>query len=206
MDFKTIFDGWGTEIISTLIAVFLGVIGFNAIKYYKKNRINCTNKTVDDHSKKISAKKSEIDDHSNTVHNSGNITINYYNTNESNLNHKELFQNGNIQKHPISLKDYLQNKLNEKNSTASPIVDKSKDIEKEFDTILGNSFGEELNNTEKQILLLLYFNSNISVQEICCQLGFSRNAIVRRIKKLESLNIIKREGDLKNGEWIINKM
>lgn len=193
MDLNTIFDGWGTELISILIVLCLTGLG---VGVYKKRKINSknNNKIVDNHSKKISAKSSKIDDHSNLVNNNSNITINgdviIKISNEYNFNQNGLLQTSDKQKKHIPLKDYSHNKSDENKCLTKSMIGESQDIEREFDTIFGNSLGNNLDCYEKQILLLLNSNSSMSVKVLSQQLNLSESAIVSKLKKLNNLGII----------------
>lgn len=56
MDFNTIFDGWGTELIGILIGLFLTGVG---IWYYKKGRVNQKQKAGDYAKQKQEVKKGD---------------------------------------------------------------------------------------------------------------------------------------------------
>ncbi len=81
-------------------------------------------------------------------------------------------------------------------------------IDKQFGVIFGKQFGVKFGvkfgDTEKQLLLLLNSNPTLSAQNLADNLGITKRAVEKQIKKLRDLQVLSRQGSAKNGLWLIN--
>ena len=85
--------------------------------------------------------------------------------------------------------------------------------ESQFDKQFGISFGKEFGvkfgikfgDNEKQLLLSLNSNPGMTAQELADNLGITKRAVEKQIKKLRELNVLTRQGSAKNGLWVINR-
>ena len=82
-------------------------------------------------------------------------------------------------------------------------------LDKQFGVMFGKEFGAKFGvkfgDTEKQLLLLLNSNPALSAQNLADNLGITKRAIEKQIKKLRDLQILSRQGSTKNGLWVIDK-
>lgn len=81
-------------------------------------------------------------------------------------------------------------------------------LDKQFGVTFGKQFGVKFGikfgDTEKQLLLLLNSNPALSAQNLADNLGISKRAIEKQIKKLRDLQVLTRQGSAKKGLWLIN--
>ena len=77
-------------------------------------------------------------------------------------------------------------------------------IDKQFGVIFGKQFGKQFGDTEKQLLLLLNSNPTLSAHNLADNLGITKRAVEKQIKKLRDLQVLSRPGSAKNGLWLIN--
>ena len=78
---------------------------------------------------------------------------------------------------------------------------------------IGDSIGENIgdkvgvnvsvNNTQKQIITMMYDNPNISAKAIASEIGIAPRNIEANIKILKNAKMIKRVGAPKNGYWVV---
>ena len=68
----------------------------------------------------------------------------------------------------------------------------------------GKQFGIKFGDTEKQLLLLLNSNPTLSAHNLADNLGITKRAVEKQIKKLRDLQVLSRPGSAKNGLWLIN--
>ena len=74
-----------------------------------------------------------------------------------------------------------------------------------FGAKFGVKFGIKFGVNDKHLLLLLDETPGITAQEVAEQVGKSKRAVEKQIKKLKDAGVISRQGSDKNGLWIINK-
>ena len=198
MDLNTIID-YCVKILIALLGcgfVIKIIINIRNNKYINNN--------VDDHSEHNNAKYIIKDDHS--VKN--NYIINYTNTNSDKHEINNSTNKSVTQAEHVSLKDYLQSKLNDNKEPKRKILDNQLIIENEFEKVFGEKFDElekELGKNEKRILLLLNKEPRLSTQNIAMRTGLSMKSVRNLLKALKDLGIIKWQGSYTHGMWIINK-
>ena len=74
-----------------------------------------------------------------------------------------------------------------------------------FGKEFGVKFGVKFGNNEKQLLLSLNSNPAMTAQDLADNLGITKRAVEKQIKKLRELNLLFRQGSAKNGLWVINR-
>lgn len=79
-------------------------------------------------------------------------------------------------------------------------------IDQKFGTKFGTKFGVKFGANEKQVLVLLCDNPELTAEDMARQTGLSKRGIEKILKRLRELGIICREGSTKSGRWIINRM
>lgn len=82
-------------------------------------------------------------------------------------------------------------------------------LDKQFGITFGKEFGVrfgiKFGNNEKQLLLSLNSNPGMTAQDLADNLGITKRAVEKQIKKLRELNVLTRQGSAKNGLWVINR-
>ena len=76
---------------------------------------------------------------------------------------------------------------------------------KTFGKEFGVKFGVKFGDNEKQLLLSLNSNPGMTAQDLADNLGITKRAVEKQIKKLRELNVLTRQGSAKNGLWVINR-
>lgn len=204
MDLNTIFDGWGTELISLTITILLCGIG-GVIWRISINRKKEVNKNIitGDHSVQNNTKN----DHSGNSNITFNGTVIFTGTNIGNHTINDSLNNSTPQDKHVSLKDYLKDKLSDNNNNNRG-VDCQQVGENELEKSLGEYLDANLimglKEDEKQILCLLYSNSQMNNRELCQELSLSSNTIAVKLVKLRDLGIISWIGNKRNGYWQVN--
>ena len=74
-----------------------------------------------------------------------------------------------------------------------------------FGKEFGVKFGVKFGDNEKQLLLSLNSNPGMTAQDLADNLGITKRAVEKQIKKLRELNVLTRQGSAKNGLWVINR-
>lgn len=74
-----------------------------------------------------------------------------------------------------------------------------------FGKEFGVKFGVKFGDNEKQLLLFLNSNPAMTAQDLTDNLGITKRAVEKQIKKLRELNVLTRQGSAKNGLWVINR-
>lgn len=74
-----------------------------------------------------------------------------------------------------------------------------------FGKEFGVKFGVKFGDNEKQLLLSLNSNPAMTAQDLADNLGITKRAVEKQIKKLRELNVLTRQGSAKNGLWVINR-
>lgn len=204
MDLNTIFDGWGTELISLTITILLCGIG-GVIWRISINRKKEVNKNIitGDHSVQNNTKN----DHSGNSNITFNGTVIFTGTNIGNHTINDSLNNSTPQDKHVSLKDYVKDKLSDNNNN-----NRGEDSQIVVDNEIENSLGEYLDaniikglkNDEKQILWLLYSNSRMNNGELCQKLSLSSKTIAVKLAKLRDLGIISWIGNKSHGYWQVN--
>ena len=77
--------------------------------------------------------------------------------------------------------------------------------ESSLDKQFGVKFGIKFGDTEKQLLLLLNSNPTLSAQNLANNLGITKRAVEKQIKKLRDLQILTHQGSVQKKLWVINK-
>lgn len=95
-----------------------------------------------------------------------------------------------------TLKSHQGTKLSNNNSNESP-------LDKLFGITFGKEFGVKFGDNEKQLLLSLNSNPGMTAQDLADNLGITKRAVEKQIKKLRELNVLTRQGSAKNGLWVI---
>ena len=87
---------------------------------------------------------------------------------------------------------------------------KESSLDKLFGTTFGKEFGVKFGikfgDNEKHLLLSLNSNPGMTAQELADNLGITKRAVEKQIKKLRDLNVLIRQGSTKNGLWVINRI
>ena len=93
-------------------------------------------------------------------------------------------------------------------------VGQTQEITKELGQTVGQNgeIGEKTGQTagqikvveEKRLLDILLNDPRVSVREVAQQLGLSKSAVSRLMRKLKDKNIIERQGSDRKGEWIVH--
>lgn len=82
-------------------------------------------------------------------------------------------------------------------------------LDKQFGVTFGKEFGVKFGvkfgDNEKQLLLLFNSNPGMTAQEVADNIGITKRAVEKQIKKLRELGVLSREGSAKNGLWVIKK-
>lgn len=78
-------------------------------------------------------------------------------------------------------------------------------LDKQFGITFGKEFGIKFGDNEKQLLLSLNSNPGMTAQVLADNLGITKRAVEKQIKKLRELNVLTRQGSAKNGLWVINR-
>lgn len=80
-------------------------------------------------------------------------------------------------------------------------------LDKQFGATFGKEFGVKFGikfgDTEKPLLLLLNSNPAMSAKNLADNLGITKRAVEKQIKKLRDLQVLSRQGRAKNGLWMI---
>jgi len=204
MDLNTIFDGWGTELISLTITILLCGIG-GVIWRISINRKKEVNKNIitGDHSVQNNTKN----DHSGNSNITFNGTVIFTGTNIGNHTINDSLNNSTPQDKHVSLKDYLKDKLSDNNNNNRGVdcqqVGKN-ELEKSLGEYLDANLIKGLKEDEKQILCLLYSNSQMNNRELCRKLSLSSKTIADKLAKLRDLGIISWIGNKSHGYWQVN--
>ena len=101
-----------------------------------------------------------------------------------------------------TLKSHQGTEQPDYNSNESPL-DKQFGIT--FGKEFGVKFGVKFGDNEKQLLLSLNSNPGMTAQDLADNLGITKRAVEKQIKKLRELNVLTRQGSAKNGLWVINR-
>ena len=83
------------------------------------------------------------------------------------------------------------------------IRDKNRD--KKRDKIEIKTKADEMEIRAEMVLKLIRENPNITIVEMARELSISRQKAERAVIRLQEKNIISREGNNRNGNWIINE-
>ena len=199
MDFNTIFDGWGTELVVLIVTVLLGIGGcvIWRISINRRKEMNKYNNTGDHPEQNITK-----NDHSGNVNIiNSTITINDNHAINASLNKSTP------QDRHVSLKEYVKDKLSDNNNNnrgedSQIVVDN--ELEKSLGEYLDANIIKGLKNDEKQILWLLYSNSRMNNGELCQKLSLSSKTIAVKLAKLRDLGIISWIGHKSHGYWQVN--
>lgn len=208
MDLNTIFDGWGTELVVLIVTVLLG-IGGSAIWHISINRkkeVNKYNNTGDNSEQNI-AKNIIRDDHSGNSNYTFNGTVIFTDTNIGNHVINDSLNNSTPQDKHVSLKDYLKDKLSDNNNNNRGVDSQQageNELEKSLGEYLDANIIKGLKEDEKQILCLLYSNSQMNNRELCRNLSLSSKTIADKLTKLRDLGIISWIGNKSHGYWQVN--
>ena len=73
----------------------------------------------------------------------------------------------------------------------------------DFFRALGHESVHEMSRTEKMVLALIKENGYLTAREIAKKIGKSEKTVYRSIKTLKDLEIIQRNGDDYNGNWVV---
>ena len=201
MDLNTIFDGWGTELISLTITILLCGIG-GVIWRISINRKKEVNKNIitGDHSVQNNTKN----DHSGNSNITFNGTVIFTGTNIGNHTINDSLNNSTPQDKHVSLKDYLKDKLSDNNNNNRGVDCQQvgeNELEKSLGEYLDANLIKGLKEDEKQILCLLYSNSQMNNRELCRKLSLSSKTIADKLAKLRDLGIISWIGNKSHGYW-----
>ena len=204
MDLNTIFDGWGTELISLTITILLCGIG-GVIWRISINRKKEVNKNIitGDHSVQNNTKN----DHSGNSNITFNGTVIFTGTNIGNHTINDSLNNSTPQDKHVSLKDYLKDKLSDNNNNNRGVDCQQvgeNELEKSLGEYLDANLIKGLKEDEKQILCLLYSNSQMNNRELCRKLSLSSKTIADKLAKLRDLGIISWIGNKSHGYWQVN--
>ena len=77
--------------------------------------------------------------------------------------------------------------------------------DKQFCIKFGVKFGVKFGDNEKQLLLSLNSNPDMTAQDLADNLVITKRAVEKQIKKLRELNVLTRQVSSKNGLWVINR-
>ncbi len=62
---------------------------------------------------------------------------------------------------------------------------------------------KNLSDKQIQLLQLVHKKPSITISDLSTQIGISNTAIDKNIKKLKKLNILKRVGNDREGNWVV---
>ena len=66
--------------------------------------------------------------------------------------------------------------------------------DKQFGITFGKEFGVKFGDNEKQLLLSLNSNPDMTAQNLADNLGITKREVEKQIKKLRELNVLTRQG------------